>query len=187
MQAVSDEQLIQWIAAGDQSCLGTLFERHHRALFNYCLQMTRNPALSEDMVQETFLKMLRSAASFRGEGSFRGWMFQIARNLVYDHLRRARHTEPLSDENQQTQESPVVGPEGEFDSQVRGRTLERALAALPVPAREVIWLGRFQLDSFEELGRTLDCSAATARVRMHRAVKQLKELVGQLEQEASRA
>ena len=51
MQAVSDEQLIQWVADGDASCLGTLFERHHRGVYQYCLQLTRSPAVSEDLVQ----------------------------------------------------------------------------------------------------------------------------------------
>ena len=98
MQAVSDEQLIEWIARGDRSCLGTLFERHHRALFNFVFQMTRNAALAEDLVQETFLRMLKAAGSFRGDGSFKSWMFHIARNQVYDHLRREKRIEPLSED-----------------------------------------------------------------------------------------
>lgn len=55
MKAVTDEQLIHWVAAGDASCLGTLFERHHRSVYQFCLQMTRNPAHAEDVVQEVFL------------------------------------------------------------------------------------------------------------------------------------
>ena len=50
MQAVSDEQLIQWVADGDASCLGTLFERHHKGLYNYALQLTRNGGRSWDNV-----------------------------------------------------------------------------------------------------------------------------------------
>ncbi len=89
MQAVSDEQLIQWVADGDASCLGTLFERHHRGVYQYCLQLTRSPAVSEDLVQDVFLKLLQKAASYRGEGSCKAWIFNIARNVTFDYLRRA--------------------------------------------------------------------------------------------------
>ena len=58
---------------------------------------------------------------------------------------------------------------------------------LPPAAREVIWLGRFHFDGYEELGRALDCSAGTARVRMHRAMKQLKEIFLQLDPESAHA
>jgi RNA polymerase sigma-70 factor (ECF subfamily) len=186
MQAVSDQQLIQWIAAGDHSCLGTLFERHHKALFNFCLQMTRNAALSEDMVQDTFLKMLKAAGSFRGEGSFKSWMFHIARNQVYDYLRKAKRTEPLADDRPEPQ-SPVADPEQRAELTERGAMLEQALSQLPSAAREVIWLGRFHFDGYADLGLALDCSAATARVRMHRAMKQLKAIFLQLEEDSAHA
>ena len=86
MQAVSDEQLIRWVAEGDASCLGTLFERHQKGLYNYALQLTRSPALSEDLVQELFLKLLKKASSFRGESSFKAWAYHILRNLNFDQL-----------------------------------------------------------------------------------------------------
>src|SRR4029078_7960728 len=89
MQAVSDEQLIRWVADGDASCLGTLFERHHRGVYQYCLQLTRSPAASEDLVQDVFLKLLQKAGSYRGEGSCKAWIFNIARNVTFDYLRRA--------------------------------------------------------------------------------------------------
>ena len=68
MQAVSDEQLIRWVADGDASCLGTLFERHHRGVYRYCLHMTRSGSISEDLVQDVFLKVLKRASTFRADG-----------------------------------------------------------------------------------------------------------------------
>ena len=83
MQAVSDEQLIRWVAQGDVSCVGTLFERHHKGVFRYCLQITKDKELSEDLVQEVFMKVLRKAKTYRGEGSFKAWLFNMARNVGY--------------------------------------------------------------------------------------------------------
>ncbi len=172
MQAVTDEQLIQWVAGGDPSCLGTLFERHNRSVYQYCLQLTRDRAQAEDLVQEIFLKMLRKASSFRHDGSFRAWMFNIARNAVLDHLRKVRRrgieTEVDND---------ALVDHRSADSAAAARhdvnVLQRALANLPVAVQEVIWLGRFEFDSYEELGQALGCKAGAARVRMHRAIQQL--------------
>jgi len=57
MHAVSDEQLIEWVARGDASCLGTLFERHNRSVYQFCRQMTRDSAQAEDLAQEVFLRI----------------------------------------------------------------------------------------------------------------------------------
>lgn len=177
MQAISDEQLIQWVAAGDPSCLGTLFERHHREVYRYCLQMTRQRVASEDLVQEVFLKLLRKAGSFRGEGSFRAWMFNIARNVTLDHLRRAKRRDTVTGADDALDEQ-LVDPrsaEQAASGKQNVHLVAQALATLPAAAREVIWLGRIELASYEELGLALGCNAGTARVRMHRAMKQLNE------------
>lgn len=175
MRAVSDEQLIQWVAHGDASCLGTLFERHHVDVYQYCLQLTRNPDHAEDVVQDVFLKILRAAKSFRNEGTFRGWMFNIARNATFDYLRQnKRHGNP-AEPGEYTDSLHVddISAERSAESDQRMGNLVKALAALPAHCREVIWLGRFVFDSFEELAQALDCKTGTARVRMHRAMKEL--------------
>jgi RNA polymerase sigma factor (sigma-70 family) len=174
MQAVSDEQLIQWVADGDASCLGTLFERHHRGVYQYCLQLTRSPAVSEDLVQDVFLKLLQKAASYRGEGSCKAWIFNIARNVTFDYLRRADRR-VMSDEDEENAERLVDhrSTEQVAAGQQNLRLVARALAEIPAAAREVIWLGRFVFEDYDELARALGCTASAARVRMHRAMQQL--------------
>ena len=178
MQAVSDEQLIDWVAKGDPSCLGTLFERHHRGVYQFCLQMLRDPTQAEDVVQEVFMKLLRKAGSFRGEGTFKAWMFNIARNAALEHLRnnrRHRNTAPL-DEMAKSQLVDHHSAEQAAAGAQNIKLLEKALSSLPAPFQEVIWLGRFEFATFEELGQALGCKAGTARVRMHRAMQQLNEV-----------
>jgi RNA polymerase sigma-70 factor (ECF subfamily) len=182
MQAVTDEQLIYWVAAGDASCLGTLFERHHRAVYQFCLQMTRNPAQAEDVVQEVFLKLLRKAGGFRGEGSFRAWMFNIARNATLDHLRKHKHDANSVDVSAIADHVLVDNRSAEqaAGGQESLGTLEQALARLPAHFQEIIWLGRFEFNSFEELAQALGCKTGTARVRMHRAMQQLQAAFNEL-------
>jgi RNA polymerase sigma factor (sigma-70 family) len=174
MQAVSDEQLIQWVADGDASCLGTLFERHHRGVYQYCLQLTRSPAVSEDLVQDVFLKLLQKAASYRGEGSCKAWIFNIARNVTFDYLRRADRR-VANDEDDENAEHLVDhrSTEQVAAGEQNLRLVARALTEIPAAAREVIWLGRFVFEDYDELARALGCTASAARVRMHRAMQQL--------------
>lgn len=174
-QAVSDEQLIRWVAEGDSSCLGTLFERHHRGVYQFCLQMTRNPGHAEDIVQNVFIKILKAAKKFRNEGTFKGWMYNIARNATYDYMRQnKRHGEP-TEPGEYTDSLHVDDLTAEHSAagQQRIGILREALATLPAHFQEIIWLGRFQFDSFRDLSQALDCKEGTARVRMHRAMHQL--------------
>jgi RNA polymerase sigma-70 factor (ECF subfamily) len=175
MQAVSDEQLIEWVANGDPSCLGTLVERYHRSVYQFCLQMTRNPAQAEDVVQEVFIKVLRKAGGFRNQGTFKAWLFNIARNATLDYFRNnQRHRNMATlDEHAESQLVDHHSAEQAASGMQKIRILEQALSRLPEPFQEVIWLGRFEFGTFEELGQALGCKASTARVRMHRAMQQL--------------
>ena len=88
MRAVSDEQLIEWVANGDSSCLGTLFERYHTGVYQFCVRMTRNPHHAEDVVQETFLTAWRTRDSFRGDLSERNWLYMILKSRIIDLVRK---------------------------------------------------------------------------------------------------
>jgi len=174
MRAVTDEQLIDWVAKGDASCLGTLFERHNKAVFQYCRQLTRHTAQAEDLTQEVFLRILRKASSFRGSGSFKAWMFNIARNITLDHLRSAQrrgNTGPIEESMEPMIENRTAEQAASGSQSMD--VLAKALARLPASVQEIIWLGRFEFDSYEELGQALGCKAGAARVRMHRAMQQL--------------
>lgn len=180
MQAVTDEQLIRWVAQGDRSCLGTLFERHHAGLYRYCLQLTRNGQTSEDLVQDVFIKVLKSCRGYRGDGSFKAWLYHIARNLAFDRLRAARRRDARRPAAQDEIEESR-GPERTTVAVEKVALLERALACLPEAAREVIWLGRFEFPSYRELAGALGCTPGAARVRMHRAMKELMAICVELE------
>lgn len=172
MRAVTDEQLIQCVADGDTSCLATLFERHHKSVYQFCLQMTRHRAQSEDLVQDVFIKILRKAGSFRGEGLFKAWMFNIARNISLDHIRKSKRqgSESLDDDMLEQNLTDQRSAEQSAAGTQMVNLVMQALAKLPEAAQQIIWLGRFQFENYDELGQALGCNAGTARVRMHRAM-----------------
>src|SRR6516164_2879692 len=75
---------------GDVERISVLFDRHHRKLFNFFLRLTANRALSEDLVQEVFFRMLKYRRTFQPATSITAWMYQIARHAHLDQTRKHR-------------------------------------------------------------------------------------------------
>jgi RNA polymerase sigma-70 factor (ECF subfamily) len=169
----TDNALMKRVQAGDTGQLAVLFERHHLALFRYLLGMTGNRALSEDVVQDVFFRLIKYAASFDPGMSFPVWLYQMARNVyfdsqtkrrreVFDHpLQELEDTEPMPDE--------MVRRKQDADF------LKEALRRLPADKREVLVLSRFRNLRYEEIGHILKCEAGTVKVRVYRALKALRE------------
>src|SRR6202049_5331363 len=98
MQSLSDEELMLQVRDDAGETLGVLFERYHAPLYNFYTKLTGDRALSEDLVQEVFLRILRHRQTFRGGTPFRAWIYQIARNARIDHFRKSRPQVPFEPE-----------------------------------------------------------------------------------------
>jgi len=169
---MTDEQIMQRVKAGQLSELSQLFDRYHLKLYNFFLRLTRNRDLSQDFTQTVFERIIRYRQSFDDrQAPFHTWMFQIARNVRADHYRFNRL--PL-DGGQDPQELPraeEVEAARETDSRDR---IERMLATLKPDYREIILMAWFQQIPYAEIGRILNITEANVKVRMHRAVQQLR-------------
>ena len=160
------------VKAGDLDRMGLLFERHYRPLFGFLYRMTADRENSEDMVQNVFLRMLKYRHTFRGDGEFRTWMYHLARNVLNDfHKGNKRKTDPLED-----QFSEIVDNSGEnhLDEEEQVHLLNRALSRLSEENREILVLSRYQELPYSEIAQILNLSEANVRVRIHRAMAQLK-------------
>ncbi len=172
------------VKAGDVGCLGELFERHHAKIYHFCYRMTGNEATSQDLVQEVFMRTLKYRKSFRGDSRFRPWLYRMARNACIDHFRRDGRGPRLLDELPDT-------PSGEpsvSDRLERSEDADRLRAALdrlPIDKREVLILSRFELRRYSEIAEALDCSVGAVKVRVHRTLKQLREIYFELSSEAA--
>jgi RNA polymerase sigma factor (sigma-70 family) len=169
----SDEQLMAAVQGGDDDAMGALFDRHHRAVHALCVRLTRDPDLADDVAQDVFLRVWRYARSFRARSSFRTWLYRLAYNACVDASQRDarwKEVDPLESRESSAQELPV---DAVADRQV---ILEEALSRLPPAHREVLVLSRFHDLGYEEIGRIINCSPGTARVRLHRAMNELRQL-----------
>jgi RNA polymerase sigma-70 factor (ECF subfamily) len=160
---------------GDIDKMGLLYERYHRQLFRFLFNMTRQKELSEDMVQNVFLRMIKYPDGFMGFGEFKMWMYHIARNALYDHFRKVKRTPAHTDVKEV--EEKLEG-EHRTDSQLEKeqelRTLERAMGKLSDENRELLILCRFQELKYNEIARILNTTEGAIKVRVHRALNQLK-------------
>lgn len=173
MNSTTDDALMLQVRDGDVGQLGVLFERHHVSLYNFFVRLTGNAVLSEDLVQEVFLRMMRYRHTYRGQGQFIVWMYQIARNARTDHYRKWRREMPMPEDGIDIPDhSPAISERIEKDQ--AAQLLHAAMVQLPEDKRELLLLARFQEMRYDDIAQLLDCSIGTVKVRVHRAMKELR-------------
>lgn len=180
----TDDLLMTEVRRGDLGKLSMLFDRHHRALYNFFLRLTGSREASEDLVQDVFLRMLKYRDSYRPGTLFRSWMYRIARNARLDHGRKHPEQAHLADDAAGL-ESPVPGPQDTLAQRQELALLRAALARLPEEKREVLILSRFQQLSYEEMAELLECTVGAVKVRVHRALEELRSVFRQLSGEGA--
>jgi RNA polymerase sigma-70 factor (ECF subfamily) len=171
----TDEQLMAAVQGGDSSALGELFNRHHAALFRYFLRMSASASLSEDLTQEVFLRLLKKNETWHRDARFSSWMYRIAHNAFIDQTRR-RKWETAMPENMD-----IAAPAGrQLEHDEEQALLHRALMAMPPDKRELLILSRFQGLKYDQIGELLGVETNTVKVRVFRALGQLREIYERL-------
>jgi RNA polymerase sigma-70 factor, ECF subfamily len=163
-----DAELVARARANPHEFLG-LYDRYFDRVLGYARLRVADAATCEDVTSRVFTTALEQLSRFRGEGSFAGWLFQIARNTVRD-VQRRRPTEPLA------KERPAADPTPEEQVLERERAQElRALIRRLRPEHQHLLALRYGADlGYEEIGAIVGTAPATARVRMHRILEELR-------------
>lgn len=169
---------------GELDALGELFERHHGPLFGFLVKLTGNRTAAEDISQTVFQRMLKYRHTYRDDGSFTAWMYHLARRCAADHFRRlnaAPHATDPADLQQHADDTPHAAQRA--TARDDHALLHTALARLHADDREVLLLSRFQELSFAEISGILECSVGAAKVRAHRALRELRDIYLRLQKE----
>lgn len=159
---------MHYIAQGKLDYMAVIFERYHVRMYNFFLQMTRDRAVSEDLTQNVFYKVLRYRKSYQG-GKVVSWIFKIGRNLLTDHYRlqkKAWNTIPENWEGQEEQAASEV--------QEDVAHLYAALNKLNIQDRELIVMNRLQGMKYESIAEIIGSSESAVKVRVHRIIKKLR-------------
>jgi len=185
---LSDEALVAQVARGDEDALGELYDRVGRIAYGLALRVLRDDRLAEDAVQEGFLAVWRSAASFRAERAKAStWILTLVHRRAVDLVRREerRRTEPLGEE------PPIgSGQQSEPTDEAAWLRFERervqaALKQLPDVQREALELAYYGGFSQSELAQRLGVPLGTIKSRMFSGLARLRELLDESTQEGS--
>jgi RNA polymerase sigma-70 factor (ECF subfamily) len=180
----------------DASAFGDLYDFYLPRIFGFVIRRVRDRAIAEDLTAMTFERALGIVRrqEFRNE-SFGGWLYRVAANAVVDHVRNERRTRPPEPARGWSSEAPRDDDrEGAIGDESAARALaatldrdvlRRALLVLPENHRRILVL-RF-LDGLEpdELCSVLVCSRATLAVRLHRALRALRDAVAREDTDAA--
>ncbi len=184
VEAPTDHELMIAVRAGEIRRLGELFERYHRRLYGFFVQLTNQRTVSEDLVQIVFYRILKYRHTYRDEGKFSAWIYHLARKVAADHFRK-HAAAPVSSDPADLPEAadPDPQPSEQAATTEDVTILRAALARLPLEHREVLVLSRLQHLEHKEIARLLDCSVGAIKVRAHRALKELREVYFKIRKE----
>lgn len=170
MTRFADEELLEAAARGDRDAFGRFVDRHQAAVFRLLRASASSEADAEDALQEAFLAAWRSAGTYRGGGSGRGWILTVARNALRRAHRR-RVGEPASFEPLEALGVQAGwGDDGAaLESLARRDLLRRALGRLGPEDREILVLRELEGLPGMEVADMLDLTLAAMKSRLHRA------------------
>jgi RNA polymerase sigma-70 factor (ECF subfamily) len=162
------------VKEGQLSELTVLFDRYHISLYNFFLKLTLNRAVSQDLTQNLYYRVIRYRESFEpGHGSFRSWIYRIARNVHLDHCKQEKNVPGRLGDREEIEHDVAEGSSSGY-SEEQFEQLDEALARLSPDQREVLVLSRYQGLKYEEIARIRNSSVAAIKVQVFRAIRQLR-------------
>lgn len=182
----AETTLIQRCQAGDMKAAEVLFRRYHAPIHALVSRMLREAPETEDLVQETFLKAFKGIGGFKGNSSFKTWLYQIATNTCLNHLAKAERKyqhdsldTPLSEDRDMTLGDRLASnaptPHEVAQTQEVYRRVEEAIGRLSPEYRSVLVLRDLQDLSYEEVAETLGINLGTVKSRLARARRQVQK------------
>lgn len=182
VEQLSDEALAARVARGESTALEALYDRYAATVLGISLKILGDRAAAEDMLQETFWRVWRSAASYQPQrGTFTGWLFRIARNLAIDAYRR-RNIRPrpitdVDDSDSRIDQTPDPNMDVPEQSRVllNHRLILGALGTLPRVQRQVIELAYFHGMTRQEIAEATGEALGTIHTRARLALQKLRE------------
>jgi RNA polymerase sigma-70 factor (ECF subfamily) len=162
------------VRSGDRDAFADLIDRHKDAVVNYLTRLTGDRDRAEDLAQETFLRLFRSAGSYSEQGLLRGYLFRIATNLVRSEERREKRLRLLMPFLGRPEHAEPAAPSGLLRREMH-REVSAAVAQLPLRYRVPLVLHEIEGWAYTEIAQALGCREGTVKSRIHRGRQHLKE------------
>lgn len=178
--------LIADLCEGDETALAPLVEKYKRMVYRLAMQITKNHADADDVMQETFIKVYRSIRTFRKDAAFETWLYRIAVNEALNFVkRRERQRESTLETASEAEYEAITRYRAQIanDPHVHAEKAElrhhvtAAVNNLSLKHRTVVILHEFEGLTHAEIASILNCSEGTVRSRLHYARKKLRTLL----------
>ncbi|WP_347922918.1 RNA polymerase sigma factor [Pontimicrobium sp. SW4] len=156
---------------GNIETLGLLYERYKKRLFGYFYKLNNDAQLSEDLVQNVFVRILKYRKKFIDKGTFTSWIFRIARNVYYDHYKKNKTTSLEYDSfkdlvSYELDTTQNLNEEKEL--------LQHAFKQLSINQMEILILSKYHEMPYKEIAIILDCNEGAVKTKVFRALKELR-------------
>lgn len=184
---VSDEDLMMKCRKGDTSAFELLVRRYQNPLINYIHRFINDYHRAEDLSQETFLRVFKSASRYKPTASFKSWLYTIATNLCKNEVRnRSRRNtcflEELVEEGEDVYHTEIMRdtrylPDVLLEKKEQRQIIRKTLAQLPDNQRIALTLVTYQDLRYEEIAEILGCSVGAVKALIHRARQKMKKLL----------
>jgi RNA polymerase sigma-70 factor (ECF subfamily) len=180
-----DAALMLRVKQGDTAAFTELVEKYKQPVMNLAYRTLRDATEAEDLAQNVFVQVYKSASRYKSTAKFSTWLFTIARNLCLNEIRRrsrhpaesldAPHPEQEDQPLQQFEDKKTFSPPESLLQGELAKNIDRALADLPENQRSAILLCRQDELSYEEIAEVLGCSVSATKSLIHRGRETLKE------------
>lgn len=176
VKPLCDDLLIEAVASGDQEAFKQLYESTNKTIYSFILSILKNVQDSEEVMQETYMKIWTSASGYQSQGKPLAWMFTIARNLCYMRFREQKHKSNLTldDLNEQETGEVCIQIENAADRMV----LKAALELLKEDERQIVLLKNTSGMKHREIAKALNLPLSTVLSKYNRAIKKLEDHLG---------
>lgn len=180
-----DSVLMMSVAQGDEAAFARLVEKHQHAVIGTVAKMLGSPTEAEDIAQQVFVRLWKSAKRYKPKAKFTTYLFTITRNLVFNETRRRKNKKQVSIEEQGEEwgaqyVDQSAGSPSEASLQAElGRAVDRAIARLPEKQRMMVVLRRYEEMPYEEIAKVLGMSLSAVKSQLFRARGVLKEELAQ--------
>lgn len=169
---MNDEELLKRVGVGDQDAFRQLYQNTDRTIYSFILSILKNPHDAEEVMQETFLKVWTSAASYQAQGKPLAWMFTIARNLCYMKFRDQKRQSDIGLDELTGKEPGEICPQ--LESMAENMVLQAALEILKEEERQIVLLHASAGIKHREIADGLRLPLSTVLSKYNRAMKKLE-------------
>lgn len=176
-----DALLMRHFQDGDPASFETLMRKYYARVFAFAYRMTGDRALADDISQDVFIRVHRSASAYQPLARFSTWLFTIAKNTTLNELRRSRRTVTFDHiVNEDVAVAEEASPYERVEEDERAARVRQAIERLPENQRAAVLLRRYENFSYEQIAEALGSSVPAVKSLLSRAKEHLRQSLADL-------